>query len=140
MEHRWGQRSNLRVPVQLLIGDSTPASGSLQNLSVSGAFVRTRWPAPLGTLLELEFPLINTYGQGQLRTAAYVTRRAADGIGIEWYDLAPPVALALLGRQSAGTESVTSTDQRPYAPRLNAGSASQKSRALRDRSSLVGAA
>ncbi len=140
MEHRWGQRSNLRVAVQLRIGDGAATSGYLQNLSVSGAFVLTRSLAAVGTLLELEVPLGNHHGLPLPSACAYVARRSPEGLGIEWCDLAPPLALALLGGQGTETWKVLRIGDGLLAPDTPPSTANRAAPARRVQTPRVSAA
>lgn len=46
MEHRWGERVAVRMTVELSCGSSPPVAGTLENVSSSGAFVRTQGHGP----------------------------------------------------------------------------------------------
>jgi hypothetical protein len=116
MEHRWGQRSNVRVAVQLRIGGAAAASGLLQNLSVSGAFVQTHSLAIIGAFLELEIPPGILPGQRLASACAYVARHTTEGMGIEWCDLAPPLALALLGGHRTEAQELLRSGDAWHAP------------------------
>jgi hypothetical protein len=89
MDHRWGKRIVVDLAVQLLCHPRTIAVGTLVNVSVSGAFVRT------GLMPELLAPVrilgfLSEY-EGMRREAieGYVVRRERGGFGIEWFELAP---------------------------------------------------
>lgn len=140
MEHRWGQRLNLGVAAQVLVGSRAPTLGRLQNVSVSGAFVRTRSPAPVGTLLELAVPFGSNTGAALQRATAYVARTTAEGIGIEWCDLAPPLALALLARPTAAARPPLVAGTGRFGLETAALGASRDLRTQRDRPSMVSAA
>lgn len=49
MEHRWGQRVALKIPVRLIAESCDPIIRQTQNISISGAFL----PRPL--ISEAEF-------------------------------------------------------------------------------------
>jgi len=115
MEHRWGQRSNVQAAVRLRMAGGAAANGYLQNLSVSGAFVHTRVSAPIGARLELEFPLTHRSGHHLPSASAYVARRTTEGIGIEWCDLAPPLALALLSGHRTEAQEILRTGDALHA-------------------------
>ncbi len=89
MEHRWGQRVLLDVPVRLLAEPRTPAVGRMVNASISGAFVRTADRLPLWVKIQVEMVLPRMPGHKGECVSALVTRRVRDGVGIEWCDLAP---------------------------------------------------
>jgi hypothetical protein len=116
MEHRWGQRSNVQVAVRLRMVGGAAMNGCLQNLSVSGAFVHICTSAPIGALLELEVPLTHRSGHHLPRACAYVARRTTEGIGIEWCDLAPPLALELLGGYRTEAQGILRTGEAVHVP------------------------
>lgn len=96
MEHRWGRRMVVRVPVRLFGESGEPATGQTENVSISGAFIRTAHPMPLWTRLEVEFAQPGELAGKPERITAHLTRRTADGVGIEWYELAPHAVRSLL--------------------------------------------
>lgn len=96
MEHRWGRRIPMRVPVRLTADSSGPVPGETEDISISGAFVRTTRALPLGGRLEVEILIPGRRGREPELIAAHVTRRTRDGVGIEWCELAPRAVLALL--------------------------------------------
>ena len=103
VEHRWGERLNLHIPVRLLIAGTERARGYLNNISISGAFVSTARPAPTGARIDLEILLDDGSIGAPHRVAAHVARVSRDGIGLEWCDLAPAVARVLLGNAAQST-------------------------------------
>lgn len=89
MDHRWGQRIVVDLPVQLLCHPRTIAVGRLTNVSVSGAYVRTGLvPALLAPVRILGF-LSESEGTRRAAVEGYVVRREREGFGIEWFELAP---------------------------------------------------
>ena len=105
MEHRWGERFAVRMTVELSSGSSPPVTGSLENVSASGAFVRTEQRGPprgpvVAILRQEAFDRMRS-----VRVAAYVVRMTDYGVGIEWCEFAPRAVreLMLQGR-SAGIE------------------------------------
>ncbi len=98
MEHRWGRRIALKIPVRLIVGAGEPLLGQMLNVSISGAFVEAPRPLPLWARIHVELILQHhpiTRG-GTERVSAHVTRTAGDGVGIEWCDLAPYSVRVLL--------------------------------------------
>ena len=87
----------VRLSVRLLAADHEPVSGQIENLSVSGAFVRTDWSGPPGASLEIEVLGDGPFGLHMDRIAAHVTRTTSNGMAIEWCDLAPQPVRLLLG-------------------------------------------
>src|SRR6516162_7303486 len=90
MEHRWGQRSIVDVPVRLECPDYAVGSGRLTNVSISGGFIETNVVLPMLARVLVEVDL-GPCGGGKepLRIDGCVVRREACGCAIEWHDLAP---------------------------------------------------
>lgn len=103
MEHRWARRIALKAPVRLALASGELLLGEMMDVSASGAFVQTPYRLPLWVQLEVEVLLRNQHvGAHAERVPAHVTRRASDGAGIEWRDLAPrPVRILLEAVQAA---------------------------------------
>jgi hypothetical protein len=100
MEHRWGERFAVRMTVKLSGGSSPPVTGSLENVSASGAFVRTegRGPprGPVAVILRQEI----CDRMRPVRLVAYVVRETESGVGIEWCEFAPRAIRELMIRGS----------------------------------------
>ena len=84
MEHRWGHRIGVDLPVRITGNPFSVRAGRLVNLSVSGAFILTG-----GDLRKLSRVLIVIANPSMARheaptLAAYVARKLGDGFGIEW--------------------------------------------------------
>ena len=92
MEHRWGKRSSVDIPVVLHAGSGSRIRGRMANLSLSGALVLTdvRLPVFSQVMLELE----GLWSNAEMPPiAAYVARAANGGIGLEWDEFSPlPIA------------------------------------------------
>jgi hypothetical protein len=84
MEHRWGERFTLNIPVQVDCGPRGTVLGVLRDASASGAFLCTAAQIPLWTSVRVDFVGVHAFS-----VEAQVVRRAADGFGLEWSDLAP---------------------------------------------------
>lgn len=101
MEHRWGERVGVDIPVRITGHPFTVRTGRLSNLSVSGAFIRADVDVrPLSRILvAIELP------QRPKRDApmipAFVARKLKDGIGIEWCEFKPPAINRLLQTSAA---------------------------------------
>jgi PilZ domain-containing protein len=106
MEHRWGQRVTLEVPVRLLLAGRVLGRGILRNASISGALIETPLELPLFTNLVVALPTTSELTASTQELAACVVRRAPAGLAVEWRDMACPAIVALLeritGRRAAG--------------------------------------
>jgi hypothetical protein len=105
MEHRWGARTQLEVPVRVDCGSGLLVLGLIRDASVSGAFLATAARLPLLSCVEVQ--LVGTQGiLEDSAVSAYVVRRAVDGYGLEWSELAPAAILAQLHEpQPASTQT-----------------------------------
>lgn len=104
MEHRWGNR----VPLNALVRLATVQGEHLArlcNLSLSGAFLETRQPLPHLTQLTVELTISPEEAARKASIGAHVVRTTADGIGIEWSELAPPPVTLILSRTFDSAES-----------------------------------
>ena len=110
MEHRWGQRVALGLPVHLAAGRTT-ALGILRDASISGGFIESILDPPLYTNLGV----IVLVGTGETRRAVElpcsVTRRERGGFGVEWRDMACAPLLALLRETGAEFARLTTRDR-----------------------------
>jgi len=98
MEHRWGQRVTLEIPVTLAVAGRTLGRGVVRNASISGALIETALELPVFSNLVVSLP---SRGESAPRTAdlhACLVRRAPAGFAVEWRDMACPSIVALLER------------------------------------------
>jgi PilZ domain len=97
MEHRWGERVPVHLTVELSRGAAAPVVGLLDNVSSSGAFVRTEGRLPRGAV---EVALVRTAtGRDSFpRLPAYIVRESELGVGIEWCEFAPRAVRELMDR------------------------------------------
>lgn len=111
MEHRWGSRIAVHVPVRLDLPAAT-SPGCLVDLSVSGARIRSSArPAPL-TFLYVSVLPSHPHARGRpLHIPAHVVRWTANGFAVEWQALAQAAVRALL--VARGTPS----SRPPLSPR-----------------------
>jgi hypothetical protein len=101
MEHRWGERVAVRVPVELSGGCCPALMGSLENVSSSGAFIRIRGAVPPRGPVQVRLaPRPSSGRRRAARIAGYIVRRAEDGIGVEWRQFAPLLVRELMSRST----------------------------------------
>lgn len=104
MEHRWGERVAVRVPVELSGGCCPALLGSLENLSASGAFIRTRGTVPPRGPVQVRLsPRPSPSRRHPARVPGYIVRQTEDGIGVEWRQFAPPLVRELMSRAAPTT-------------------------------------
>lgn len=95
LEHRWGDRVRVNIPVRVEADHLTGANARMQNLSLSGALMTSDSDLRLNTLIEVSIAL----PPPSTRTAvikALVSRKFNESVGIEWYDFAPNIIRDLL--------------------------------------------
>ena len=89
MEHRWGHRLQVDLPVLLRRRDQRSGEGRLNEASVSGALLRTdlklRDLTPIEVLID-----------GESVTASVIRHTSEGAIALEWSELAPRRVMAML--------------------------------------------
>ncbi len=104
MEHRWGQRVSVSLPVRLMAAADLQGSGILRDISASGGFIETDLRVPILSQLELELPNDDSL------VSAFVVRRTQKGMAVEWEAMAPDAILCLL----AGPHQRARVRQHPW--------------------------
>jgi PilZ domain len=95
LEHRWGARVQMNIPVVVEATALPMGSGYLKDLSLSGAFIKSDRDLRLHTLVEVIIALTPPSS----RTAvikAHVSRKCKEGIGVEWCEFAPNIVKDLV--------------------------------------------
>jgi hypothetical protein len=96
MEHRWGERIVVDIPVQVSVPPFVIGTGRITNISISGAWISGKFDLPP---LARAFVVFNFALGGQqefLPIACYVARVRPEGIGVEWRELAPQIVNDLM--------------------------------------------
>ena len=96
MEHRWGERVGVDVPVRITGHPFTVRTGRLSNLSVSGAFIRADVDVRPMSRIVVAIELPHRPKRDAPMIPAFVARKLKDGIGIEWCEFKPPAISRLL--------------------------------------------
>lgn len=112
MEHRWGERVAVSLSVELCYGSAAPVAGSLENVSASGAFVRTRGRRPPRGPVEVTFAELGLAYGPAVQLPAFVVRETAAGVGIEWCEFAPPAVRELISMRHFPCEPNTAMQPR----------------------------
>jgi hypothetical protein len=96
MEHRWGERSAVHVPIRLISAyPQVIGIGRMTNVSLSGGFIADfdlRLFSLVQVVLESTLQLEH---DGEI-ISGYVTRVCDQGIGVEWCEFGPPAIIELL--------------------------------------------
>ncbi len=98
MEHRWGVRHSIELPVRLDARPNRLTFGRLLNASSSGAYIETDAAPPLFSRVCVELEWGVFHRTESRRLAAYVVRHEEGGIGLEWQEFAPAAILELIER------------------------------------------
>jgi hypothetical protein len=105
VEHHRGERRATDVAVKFFTRPTTAGTGRVINISTTGAFLETRLPLRLLSLLYLEptdrLPADSPYG----RIAATVVRCTAIGVGLEWCEFAAQTT-RVFARLAAGSSDI----------------------------------
>jgi hypothetical protein len=95
LEHRWGERFQLDLPIQLAVNTVSGIDARLKNLSLSGALIEADFALRIHTVIEIKMP-VPLATQPTAVVKAYVIRKINDKVGIEWRDFAPHAIKELL--------------------------------------------
>jgi hypothetical protein len=93
MEHRWGKRVGVDMPVKISAHPFVIRHGRLLNVSVSGAALSAGLALRRLSRIEVAIDLPHRTRSASASIPAYVTRVSKDSVGIEWCQFAPrPIA------------------------------------------------
>jgi hypothetical protein len=103
MEHRWGHRIEVVIPVRLHASSRLRGhSAQLANLSRSGGWIPLDVSVRRLSRIQVVFDLpLSCSGPRRVHASppavnAYVARHSGDGIGLEWCEHAPELVVRLL--------------------------------------------
>ena len=96
MEHRWGERIRVDIPVQVSVPPLMIGTGRLLNVSISGAWISGRFDLPPLARAFVIFDLPFCGQHESVPIACYVARVRAEGIAVEWRELAPQIVSDLI--------------------------------------------
>jgi hypothetical protein len=82
MEHRWGRRQSTDVRVRF-VSHARIGTGCLSNVSVTGAFMKTKVHLRLLSVVNLSSASHSRKAKGK-GVAAFVVRQDSAGVGLEW--------------------------------------------------------
>jgi hypothetical protein len=117
MEHRWGQRVRVDIPVRLEVPPASVVVGRILDLSVSGAWISGELEQHLSAEIAVVFEPQPGSGSADLyRIPAFVARARLEGIGIEWRELAPPLINSLLGQSAPAGVMPSIAPEQPSTP------------------------
>jgi hypothetical protein len=96
MEHRWGERIVVDIPVQVSVPPLVLGGGRVLNLSISGAWISGKFDLPPLARAMIIFDLSMGGIPEPLPIACFVARVRPEGMGVEWRELAPQIVSDLL--------------------------------------------
>jgi PilZ domain len=88
LEHRWGERVNLDLPVQVAVNSLSGIDGRVKNLSLSGALIEADIDLRIHSLIEISVKLPRSPHRGVV-IEAHVTRKQDGDVGVEFCEFAP---------------------------------------------------
>jgi hypothetical protein len=96
MEHRWGQRARVDLPVLIEGRSFDKGDARLSDLSLSGGFVEVDTDVRILCQLQVVVIFPDSLASHALSLDAHVIRKEYRGIGIEWAAFAPAACRTLL--------------------------------------------
>lgn len=102
MEHRWGSRKKIDVPVRFVALPTRIGTGRITNISMTGAFIETDEQLRPTAVLYVEMIHRSQEPGPSRRLSAIVVRKTAAGVGIEWCEAASKSPLYARLHSSAG--------------------------------------
>jgi hypothetical protein len=95
VEHRWGQRQQIKRRVRLRTRGGVIGHGVVSDVSISGAFIVSPLPTPLLTYVQVQFTTADHGYRFGTAIEGQVVRRTSHGFALEWCEFAPEAISAL---------------------------------------------
>ena len=95
LDHRWGERFGVNIPVRVSAAALASVNGCVRNLSLSGALMESDCELRLHALIEVRIELPPPTSRTAV-LVAHVSRKLNEGVGIEWCEFAPKIVKDLL--------------------------------------------
>ena len=95
LDHRWGERFRVNIPVRVSAAALARMDACVQNLSLSGAFMKFDSELNLHALIKVRIELPPPRSLAAV-VEAHVSRKLNEGVGIEWCEFAPTIVKDLL--------------------------------------------
>ena len=111
MEHRWGHRIQLEVPVTLRVDGQTLGRGVLRSASISGALIETSLELPVYAHLLITLAAAGNPAVSAAPLHACVVRSEPCRLAVEWHDMACPQIVSMLERASGRAVAELRDDQ-----------------------------
>jgi hypothetical protein len=91
VEHRWGERIAVQIPVVVAWAGVTRFRALTETVSLSGALLRCATIDQIPAAVFVQFESPNLHRLQQRRLLAHVVRQTSECIGLEWAEFAPLV-------------------------------------------------
>jgi hypothetical protein len=95
LEHRWGERVRVNLPVHVSAGALIEVEGCMNNLSLSGALMKADCELRLHSLIAVRIELPPPLSRAVV-VNAHVSRKLKQDVGIEWCEFGPTIVKDLL--------------------------------------------
>lgn len=120
MEHRWGRRIVVDIPIRIAGADLSPLrEARLVNVSITGALVKADYTPRVLSRLEIVIGSSPSHDGDAVRIAAYVARSHRHGIGLEWCESASLSLMKWLRGTPAELQFESGTRTARAAPRTS---------------------
>lgn len=120
MEHRWGERLEVALPVRIRAPYGLVGTGLVINFSVSGAFIATTLPVAPLSQVKVTFPTSRRLARKTQLSgstfAAQVVRHNSAGFAVEWCEFGTEDVVALANSNRGHGQF---THYRPSEPASN---------------------
>jgi len=120
MEHRWGERLSVALPVRIRAPYGLVGTGLVINFSVSGAFIATTLPVAPLSQVKVTFPFgryaTRNRPLGSSTFMAQVVRQNSAGFAVEWCEFGTEDVVAVANANRGHGQF---THYRPSAPASN---------------------
>jgi hypothetical protein len=121
MEHRWGERLKVALPVRIRGACGLVGTGLVINFSVSGALIATSLPAALLSRVRISFQLSRPARRSAIQFGNWtfegqVVRRNGGGFAVEWCDFGAEEVVAFVNSNRLGVPMETPRIVAPPSP------------------------
>jgi hypothetical protein len=100
MDHRWGHRIELDIPVRVMHPVmSRCGTGRLNNVSLGGALIISSLDSNVGARIQVSIPVAADGTTYESVIDAYLVRRSDTAFAIEWAEFAPTEVIDLVRAQ-----------------------------------------
>jgi len=96
MEHRWGERIKVDIPVQVSVPPLIIGTGRVLDVSISGAWISGHFQLQPLARAFVVFELSLGGVREPVPIPCFVARVRPEGIGVEWRELAPQIVSDLI--------------------------------------------